>query len=79
MAVAWVLSLIVGPAGFVILCVAACILQVRRGLDEVVVTLFLAALGCPLICAVYREWFRRWGQKYWPNPVDPADETIQTP
>jgi cytochrome bd-type quinol oxidase subunit 1 len=68
LAVAYVLSLMVGPVGFFILSIAAAFLWYQRDLsfDGLVLGLWATALACPLLCATYRWWFRSWGRRRWP-------------
>lgn len=67
LAVAYVLSLIAGPAGFVVLATLAGIRSVRHGFDQVVAECLIAAIGCPIVCAAYRTWFCSWGRANWPD------------
>lgn len=69
LAVAYVLSLVAGPAGFFALAALGSYLYVRDGLSwNRAAVAFMAALACPLGCAVFRQWFRNWGQRRWPQP-----------
>jgi hypothetical protein len=74
LAVAYVLSHFVGPAGFVVLGVIASMLALQRNwaLDATVLGVWLAALACPLCCAAFRWWFRSWGRRHWPPAEPPA-------
>ncbi len=67
LAVAHVLSLVVGPAGFVILAAWGFIHSVRHGYDQVFVECLIAAIACPVLCAAYRTWFCSWGRTNWPD------------
>jgi hypothetical protein len=68
LAVAHVLSLAIGPIGFVVLGAIAVIhWQRQRVVDQYVVVLLLIAVNCPFLCAAYRRWFENWGRKNWPD------------
>ncbi|MGQ0634211.1 MAG: hypothetical protein ACT4QC_06360 [Planctomycetaceae bacterium] len=68
LAVAHVLSLIGGPAGFMLLISAAALRRLMLGrVDGDVVTLAIAGAACPVLCAAYRSWFVRWGRSRWPD------------
>jgi len=69
LAVAYVLSRFAGPVGFLVLCGVAGVLIARHGprFDLAVVVTVAAAWACPAACAVFRWWFRRWGQRRWPD------------
>jgi hypothetical protein len=69
LAVAYVLSRAIGPVGFFALSAAACFVWVKgRELSGLVLGLWLGGLACPLFCAAFRWWFRRLGQRRWPDP-----------
>src|SRR5262245_36797843 len=69
LAVAYVLSLAVGPVGFFVLLSVAAFLKVRYGtVDAKVLGFALGAVGCPVFCAMFRTWFRNWGRRNWPAP-----------
>lgn len=76
LAVAHVLSLILGPAGCVILGAIACFRWVRHGLDGWVIGLSLAGFGWLFFWIAFRWWFVRWGRKNWPET---ANENEQNP
>jgi hypothetical protein len=67
-AVAYVLSRIAGPVGFLVLGGVAAALAARHGLtpDWGVGAAVAAALAWPAGCAAFRWRFRRWGQRRWP-------------
>lgn len=69
LAVAHVLSRIVGPLGFWILILVSGWLWWTRGkhVDWIVIAGLAAALACPLLCAVFRRCVTAWGRKYWPG------------
>jgi len=69
LAVAYVLSRLVGPLGFLLLSLVAVVLWLRRGLsvDAWVFGIAAAALACPLLCAAFRGWYRSWGRRRWPE------------
>ena len=67
LAVAHVLSLILGPVGCVILGGIARILWVKRGFDGLVIGLSLGGIGWLLFWVAFRWWFVRWGRKNWPE------------
>ncbi|HQR06389.1 MAG TPA: hypothetical protein PLN21_06180 [Gemmatales bacterium] len=70
LAVAHVLSLILGPVGCVILGAIARFLWLRRGLDSLVIGLSLAGFGWLFFWVAFRWWFVRWGRKNWPETVN---------
>lgn len=68
LAVAYVLSTVAGPMGFVLLGSLAGILWVRQGsVDHLVVECGVLAIACPAVCALFRHWFRAWGRSNWPD------------
>lgn len=68
LAVAHVLSLVIGPVGFVMVGVMAGLFWRQRGfVDHNVVVLLIVAVNCPFLCAAYRHWFEKWGRKNWPD------------
>lgn len=69
LAVAYVFSILVGAAGFVVmLCVAGYLMALDGpAWDGPAIVAFAAAGACPLACAAYRWWFRSWGRRHWPN------------
>ena len=68
LAVAYVLSRVAGPVGFLALGGVAAALAARHGrtLDWGVGAAVAAAWDCPAGCAAFRRWFRRWGRRRWP-------------
>jgi hypothetical protein len=69
LAVAHVLSLILGPLGCVMLVGIAWFMWVRHGFDGWVVGLSLAGIGWLLFWIGFRRWFVWWGRKNWPETV----------
>ena len=68
LAVAHVLSLAIGPVGFIILAGISCFLYVRHGkVDDNVLALLATGIACPAACALYRRWFVSWGRMNWPD------------
>lgn len=68
LAVLHALSPMLGFLGFLGLCLAGGVAYGQRGeFDVHVVSLFAAALACPLCGASYRRWFENWGRKRWPD------------
>ena len=68
LAVAFVLSRIVQPVGFVLLGVAAAVVYgLRHEIDGLVLGLALGAAGCAILCPAFRWWFRRWGRSHYPE------------
>ena len=68
MAVAHVLSIVVGPVAFVVLASIGVFRWSRQGfVDDTAAKLLIAAVGCPLLCAAYRRWFEHWGRTNWPD------------
>lgn len=69
LAVGYVLSLVAGPVGFFVLASVGGFLILREGpaWDGNASIAFVMALACPLGCAVYRQWFRSWGRRRWPQ------------
>jgi len=67
LAVLHVLSYAIGPVGFVVLMVSAGILWQMRGMNDPVVWLVIAGISCPMLCALFRWWFVRWGRKHYPE------------
>lgn len=68
LAVLHVLSLVLGPAGFILFGSVGCILWTRhRAVDELVLACWALALGSPAVCALYRKWFVQWGRANWPD------------
>lgn len=63
-----VLSIPLGFLTFLGLCLAAGIVFWQRGgWDLRIVSMFAAALACPVLGASYRRWFESWGRKRWPD------------
>lgn len=74
LAVAHVISLMIGPAGFVLFASIGGILWANhRVVDKSVLECLAAAITCPVTCAVFRLWFVNWGRRNWPDgkPTDP--------
>jgi hypothetical protein len=73
LAVAYVVSRLVGPVGFFVLLGAAGFLIARDGpaWDGPAAAAVAAAWACPLGCAAFRWWFRGWGRRRWPG-ADPG-------
>ena len=70
LAVAHVLSLVVGPLVFFVLSGAACFHWMwRRQLDGWVVGLWLGGVGFVISCAAFRRWFERFGRRNWPDGI----------
>lgn len=68
LAVAYVLSNAVGFVGFVVLMISAGIMFLTHGgFNAWVIGLTIAALSSPLSCAIFRWWFKRWGERHWPS------------
>lgn len=67
LAVAFVWSQLVGPLGFFVGATLAAVLVSREGLGTRAIIAMLVALGCPLACAMFRKWFKHWGQTNWPS------------
>lgn len=68
LAVAYVLSLVVQPVGFLLLGIAAAIVGgLRHAIDGWVVGLALGAAACAILCPAFRWGLRRWGQKHYPQ------------
>lgn len=79
LAVAYVLSYLVGVVGFLVLSVTAAVLFARNPrLDYWGVFTVTTALACPAAGAAFRWWFRSWGRRRWPNPK-PDDEPDAAP
>jgi hypothetical protein len=69
LAVAYYLSMLAGPAGFLVLSATAVIVGIASGgFDAVVVGIFISALACPALCGLFRWWFVWWGRRHWPEP-----------
>jgi hypothetical protein len=74
LAVAYVLSYLVGIVTFLVLGVMAAVLAARQpGPDSGVVVTVAAAFACPAACAAFRWWFRSWGQRRWPTAKPDAE------
>lgn len=68
LAVIYVLSHVLGPAGFFLLAGFGCFLYARRGaVDNQVIELWVAGAACPGAGALFRRWFRSWGRMNWPD------------
>jgi uncharacterized membrane protein YbhN (UPF0104 family) len=68
LAVAYVVSWIVGPVGFFLLSgVGSFLWERRRQVDGLVLSLWLGGVLCLSLCAAFRWWFRRWGRRRWPD------------
>ncbi|MFT3882915.1 MAG: hypothetical protein QM703_25075 [Gemmatales bacterium] len=74
LAVAHVLSLILGPVGCVILGAIARFLWLKRGFDSLVIGLSLAGIGWLLFWIGFRRWFVWWGRKNWPETMNEDDQ-----
>ena len=75
LAVAHVLSLILGPVGCVVLGAIARFRWLRHGFDGWVLGLSLAGFGWLLFWIAFRWWFVRWGRKNWPETTNDDVET----
>ncbi|CAN5294351.1 hypothetical protein BH10PLA2_BH10PLA2_11110 [soil metagenome] len=73
LAVAYVLSRFVGPVGFFLLGGVTAFAIARHGPGVEGAVVAAAALMCPAGCAIFRWWFRRWGQLRWPEVESEAD------
>jgi hypothetical protein len=80
LAVAYFLSYLVGYLGLLVLGVTAALLIAWQPGDGRVVVTAAAAGGCCAACAVFRWWFRSWGQRRWPasKPVAESDTAPHT-
>jgi hypothetical protein len=69
LAVAYVLSMLAGPVGFLVLGGVAAyrISWGGAGFDRVAVVAVAAAWAWLLACGVFRWWFRGWGRRRWPD------------
>ena len=68
LAVAHVLSLVVGPIGLIVLGGIGCVLYARRReVDDGILMLWATGVACPGACALYRRWFVNWGRRNWPD------------
>lgn len=81
LAVAYVLSLVVGPVGFFVTTCIAAVLYVRSGpAFTVPVVVAIAVAGSfPAGCAAFRWWFRNWGRRRWPEAVSGAANPDASP
>ncbi len=67
LAVAYVLSLMAGPVGFVVMAAVSVFRIARHGLGGGAALTLAVAVACPLLCAAFRAWFRNWGRRRWPD------------
>jgi hypothetical protein len=82
LAVAYWLSRLVGPGGFIVMQCVVVLLILRDGprWEGPIGVASAAAWACLLGCAAFRRWFVNWGRRRWPEnqPADQPDASTNS-